>query len=150
MSLFLSLGLRTWYQSYNGMVKVGREPDHYSLDKQIAPGIYQSHFNSKDILIQVSGFTCLISILFIFLPSVSPLFFPSFVCFFLLSSAFSSFPFFFFSSFPVSTFFFFLWANNLNYLALLYKHQRNFSNFRIIFLNLCNSIFTSYSQTKIP
>lgn len=45
------LGLNS-YLSYNGMVKVGREPDHYSLDKQIAPGIYQSHFNSKDILIQ--------------------------------------------------------------------------------------------------
>ncbi|CAE1297636.1 STK31 [Acanthosepion pharaonis] len=34
------LGLNS-YLSYNGMVKVGREPDHYSLDKQIAPGIYQ-------------------------------------------------------------------------------------------------------------
>lgn len=45
------LGLNS-YLSYSGMMKSGREPDHYSLDKQIAPGIYQSRFNSSDILIQ--------------------------------------------------------------------------------------------------
>ncbi|GAB1602408.1 serine/threonine-protein kinase 31-like [Argonauta hians] len=40
------------YLNYNGMVKSGREPDHYCLEKQIASGVYQTWFNSEEVLIQ--------------------------------------------------------------------------------------------------
>ncbi|CAI9723558.1 serine/threonine-protein kinase 31-like isoform X2 [Octopus vulgaris] len=42
----------TSYLNYNGMVKAGREPDHYCLEKQIASGVYQTWFNSEEVLIQ--------------------------------------------------------------------------------------------------